>query len=252
MDELRDYVEKLFSDRKETSETADLKEEILSNMIAKKNDLVSQGMSEDEAIRKAKESLPSLEGLLEEKRPRPLKKTKRLRRNLIILAAAFFVFFLFLWILAIRYSAQPAQDPANWNAPTHDIFTIVDYRSAYVGDISNVAGLYQHLPMGNIEKKYELDPDTCTLIVNYLEPTWDIGEEKVRQDLVYNTIAAMASIDNLAAVTYEFPGYTFSFAREQVEEVLGKNLASLLDADRWGTAVQRRITDEEFLEEFYE
>ncbi len=158
MDELRDYVEKLFSDRKETSETADLKEEILSNMIAKKNDLVSQGMSEDEAIRKAKESLPSLEGLLEEKRPRPLKKTKRLRRNLIILAAAFFVFFLFLWILAIRYSAQPAQDPANWNAPTHDIFTIVDYRSAYVGDISNVAGLYQHLPMGNIEKNTSLIP----------------------------------------------------------------------------------------------
>ena len=68
MDELRDYVEKLFSDREDTSETADLKEEILSNMIAKKDDLVSQGMSEDEAIRKAKESLPSLEGLLEEKR----------------------------------------------------------------------------------------------------------------------------------------------------------------------------------------
>jgi len=37
-----------------TLETKDLKEEILSNMVAKRNDLIELGMSETEATQKAK------------------------------------------------------------------------------------------------------------------------------------------------------------------------------------------------------
>lgn len=66
MDELQKYVESLFSHQKKNSETDDLKEEILSNMIAKKNDLVSQGFSENEAIQKVKESLLSIDELIED------------------------------------------------------------------------------------------------------------------------------------------------------------------------------------------
>lgn len=39
MNELENYVEKLFDDKFLTAEARELKEEILSNMIAKKNDL---------------------------------------------------------------------------------------------------------------------------------------------------------------------------------------------------------------------
>lgn len=66
MDELERYVNKMFRSQRNTEEVRELKAEILSNMQAQKMDLMAQGMSEAEAIRKAKESMPSLEGLIED------------------------------------------------------------------------------------------------------------------------------------------------------------------------------------------
>ncbi len=67
MDELERYVNALFRRQKDTAEMRELKEEILSNMQAQKMDLMAQGISEAQAIRQAKESLTSLEGLVEDK-----------------------------------------------------------------------------------------------------------------------------------------------------------------------------------------
>lgn len=66
MNELQKYVNDLFQHQKENAEIYDLKEEILSNMIAKKNDLLSQGVDEQTAIKKAKESLSSVSELIED------------------------------------------------------------------------------------------------------------------------------------------------------------------------------------------
>lgn len=66
MDELERYVNKMFRSQRNTEEVRELKAEILSNMQAQKMDLMAQGMSEAEAIRKAKESMPSLDGLIED------------------------------------------------------------------------------------------------------------------------------------------------------------------------------------------
>lgn len=65
MDELRTYVDELFRHQRLTLETKDLKEEILSNMLAKRNDLMEQGLNEAEATEKAKASLSSIDGLVE-------------------------------------------------------------------------------------------------------------------------------------------------------------------------------------------
>ena len=65
MDELRAYVDELFRHQRLTIATKDLKEEILSNMLAKRNDLMEQGMSENEATKEAKASLVSVDGLVE-------------------------------------------------------------------------------------------------------------------------------------------------------------------------------------------
>ena len=53
--------------------------------------------------------------------------------------------------------------------------------------------------------KFEIDSEACTLTVNYLDTVWNIGEEKVQRDLIYNSVAAMAAIDNLSGITYNFP-----------------------------------------------
>lgn len=66
MDELERYVNTMFRRQKDTAEVRELKEEILSNMQAQKMDLMAQGMSEAQAIRKVKESLTSLDGLVED------------------------------------------------------------------------------------------------------------------------------------------------------------------------------------------
>ncbi len=66
MDELKRYVNKMFRDQKDTAEVKELEAEILSNMQAQKMDLMAQGVSEAEAIRKVKESMPSLNGLIED------------------------------------------------------------------------------------------------------------------------------------------------------------------------------------------
>lgn len=65
MNELQNHVDMLFQNQRETMEVRDLKEEILSNMLAKRDDFLSQGIDEVTATQKAKESLISIDGLLE-------------------------------------------------------------------------------------------------------------------------------------------------------------------------------------------
>ncbi len=138
------------------------------------------------------------------------------------------------------------------DALTHDVAAIEDYRTPYLGNAVNVSGLFEQLPLSNVEKKYQIDSEKCSLTISYLDTIWNIGEQKVHQDLLYNAIAAMASIDNLSSITYTFPGYSFLFTRAEMEEAFGNDLSSLLDEKVWKEKVQGKIADKDFLEQFYE
>lgn len=65
MIDLKDHVDELFRRQRLTPEVKDLKEEILSNMTAKMNDLIAQGMEADMAAEKAKESLSTIDSLID-------------------------------------------------------------------------------------------------------------------------------------------------------------------------------------------
>lgn len=65
MTDLENYVDALFRHQRPTPEIRDLKEEILSNMTAKRDDLMAQGLDETTATEKAKESLSSIESLVD-------------------------------------------------------------------------------------------------------------------------------------------------------------------------------------------
>lgn len=67
MIDLQKYVDELFRHQRLTPEVQDLKEEILSNMLAKRDDLVAQGLSEESAAEKAKESLSDIDCLIDGK-----------------------------------------------------------------------------------------------------------------------------------------------------------------------------------------
>lgn len=65
MTELKEYVDGLFRHQYLTPEVKDLKEEILSNMLAKRDDLISQGLDAVSATEKAKESLSAIDDLID-------------------------------------------------------------------------------------------------------------------------------------------------------------------------------------------
>ncbi|WP_443812878.1 permease prefix domain 1-containing protein, partial [Collinsella sp.] len=66
MNELRMYVEHLFQGKVLTAENIELKEEIYGNLVARYEDLVAGGMSEDEALARTKESFTSLDDVFAE------------------------------------------------------------------------------------------------------------------------------------------------------------------------------------------
>lgn len=65
MTDLQKYVDSLFRHQQVTPEIKDLKEEIVSNMIAKRDDLIAQGLDAESATQKAKESLSGVDFLIE-------------------------------------------------------------------------------------------------------------------------------------------------------------------------------------------
>lgn len=65
MTDLKNYVDDLFRHQKLTGEVRDLKEEILSSMTAKMEELKAQGIEGELAVKAAKESLTDIDGLIE-------------------------------------------------------------------------------------------------------------------------------------------------------------------------------------------
>lgn len=156
-----------------------------------------------------------------------------------------------LWFLPGEEARQAEYARDQTDALTHDITSIEKYRFPYVGNVSNVGNLFVHLPLGNVSQKYEIDSENCTLTVDYLDTVWNIGEEKVQRDLIYNSIAAMASIDNLAGITYHFSGDSYTFDREDLEERFGSPLSDLLSPETWKDEVQSQLSSPEFCRQFY-
>lgn len=65
MSELSRYVDELFSEYAKDERNEELKAEILSNLEAKKADLISCGIGESEATQKSKESITSIDFLID-------------------------------------------------------------------------------------------------------------------------------------------------------------------------------------------
>jgi len=65
MDVLRNHVENMFRSYKENKQIRELKNEILSNLEAKAADLAANGMEYNDAVNKAKDSITSIDHLID-------------------------------------------------------------------------------------------------------------------------------------------------------------------------------------------
>lgn len=179
-----------------------------------------------------------------------MKKKSKVILGLLVIGLVLFCAIQF-WIIPTHQAKQAEYVRNQTDALTHDIAAIANYRTPYIGNASNISGLFETLPLNPISKKYEIDSDQCTLTVNYLDTVWHIGEDKVQRDLIYNSLAAMAAIDNLSGITYRFSGDSYSFERAQMEEVFGSPLSDLLEENNWVEKVQSQLSSEEFCQKFY-
>ena len=179
-----------------------------------------------------------------------MSKRNKIIIGLVAVAAVLFCVIQF-WIIPTANNKQMEYAKNQSDALTHDIAAIEDFKSPYIGDATNISNLFQALPLNNISMKYQINSEDCSLTVNYLDTVWNIGEEKIHRDLIYNSVAAMAAIDNLSAITYEFSGDNFSFTRESMEEVFGSPLSDLLEKDGWNEKVQSELASKDFVEQFY-
>lgn len=155
------------------------------------------------------------------------------------------------WIIPTNRAKEAEYARNQTDALTHDISVVEDYKTSYIGNANNISGLFEVLPLNNVSMKFEINSEDCILTVNYLDTIWNIGEEKVQRDLVYNSVAAMAAIDNLSGITYNFSGDSYSFTREQIEDVFGTPLSNLLKQEKWSEEVQNKLNDTDFIGQFF-
>ena len=101
-----------------------------------------------------------------------------------------------------------------------DITALTKYRSAYIGDAANVSQLFYRLPLNDLPISF--------------------------------AIAAMALIDNLSEVIYEFPSGSYDISRSQAESVLGAPLSALLTDENRQKKVVEPLADDAFVEQFIE
>jgi len=180
------------------------------------------------------------------------KMNKKTKIIIILLAAGVLLFSAVQFIIIPSINHRQEQYAAAQNdSLTHDINSVLKYKSQYIGDNSNTVNLFYNLPLNNVSMKFQINSDDCSLTVNYLDTVWNIGEEKVQRDLVYNSATAFSLIDNLTKITYEFSGKSYFFTRSQFENVFGTPLPSLLNQKILSEKIQSKLDDTKFVEEFY-
>ncbi|WDV47227.1 permease prefix domain 1-containing protein [Clostridiaceae bacterium M8S5] len=121
MNELSKHVDNLFEKYKHHPNTNELKEEILSNLQAKKEDLVLKGLSETEAINHAKESINSIDYLIDNNLNVYINKVRLEWLQSIL------IYFIIAWIIIIPFSIFRLLDKVNIIIITAIVLTGISY-----------------------------------------------------------------------------------------------------------------------------
>ena len=124
-EQLRAYVVRLFAQAPDTQRNRELREEILQNTLDRFDDLVAQGVPEENAYTQAVGSIGDVESLLE---PAPEKKQTHWGAIVLSAVAAVLVIALILFLVLRRETPRRKQD--NW----------VDSLTDWAEDIGEAAG----------------------------------------------------------------------------------------------------------------
>ncbi|GIP38813.1 hypothetical protein J31TS4_20930 [Paenibacillus sp. J31TS4] len=182
------------------------------------------------------------------------RKNTRTTRNLllaVLLAIGLAGTVVLEGIVKPRLQAEEEQYRLKQQSPaTHDYSAVLRYHSNYMGDSSNFINLNNRLPLAGVPKTFQLYPDRLAADVIYEIPSAELGEQLVRQAVLYNATAQFALIDNLQELRLLFPDGAWRVARADAEAWYGMELGSLRDVQRWRNTVQAKIVDDSFVDGF--
>lgn len=143
---------------------------------------------------------------------------------------------------------QQAYTAEQQNPLTHDFAALQKYRSAYMGDFSNLSHLNQGLPLAEYLNGYQLYPDTFTAEVKYNLRSDELQEEELKRMLVYNATANFVLIDNLEHIVYQLEDTRYSLDREAAKQWAGLELGALQMPDDWDSYVREQLVSPEQVE----
>jgi len=177
-------------------------------------------------------------------------------RPVHLLIGAILVFGILCMVMIERYInprtvANQDQQSLEQRMPlTHDFGKIVKYKITYMGDASNTINLNNQLPLGFVGRNYELDSKVHKLIIKFDGTVSAIGEQTVKQAVIYNGAANFALISNMEAVEFRFKDRAYLVKRADIEEFLGSDLKDLGNSDNWKQEFPARIQDDEAVNRF--
>ena len=174
------------------------------------------------------------------------------RLIVVLLLIGSLLFGVIQFVLIPRENEKKEQYALSQKEPSaHDLNSILKYKSKYMGDHSNLINLFYNLPLSDVGMKFQLFPKELTLQVEYQEGVAGIGQQRVEEGVVYDSIAAFSLIDNLKVIRYDFPDGSYQVERGDVEKRFG-SLTKLLEAGRWQTEVQEKFLDHNVMKEMGE
>ena len=145
-----------------------------------------------------------------------------------------------------RYLAEQ-QEPL-----THDFDRLLEFKSPYMGDASNLANLNAALPLSDIQRTFELFPESLTAEISYQGSPAAVEGELFHRALVYIATANFVLIDNLEILVLNFGEDSLTVSRSAVEHWYGVELAALQRAEKWAEQVQRPLARQSYVQAFIE
>ena len=157
-----------------------------------------------------------------------------------------------LILLGIECVYRPAQEKRQQEYETrqrdpitHDLASIQQYKSLYMGDTVNTIHLFGNLPLQDLPSSYENDPESLTFQINYNVSLDSLSEPAVMRALIYNSAAAFGLIDNLEGLRYCFLDQEFSVSRADFSQYFDHSFSELVQTPSlWESALKEPLQDD--------
>lgn len=132
-----------------------------------------------------------------------------------------------------------------FNRSKSGIDNIINYKSKYIGDNTNIINLVYNLPLSEYKPVFEINSENNELTINYQITYWYIDNDYLKQSLVYNSVSLFLLIDNLNSIKYNFTGYDYYITRTDIEEYTNYN--KITNKDKFNKYLESKINDLEFI-----